>query len=62
MIYPLEPKNDVVGAARIAAGLIQKYNVRAIAIGNGTGSREAAAFVQDMLREAKLRCIQRGGE
>jgi uncharacterized protein len=28
--------------------------VRAIAIGNGTGSREAAAFVQDFLREAKL--------
>ena len=54
VIYPLEPKNDVAGASRILLGLVQKYKVRAIAIGNGTGSRETAAFVQDFLREAKL--------
>jgi uncharacterized protein len=54
VIYPLEPKNDVVGAAKVLLGFIRKYNVRAIAIGNGTGSREASAFVQDLLREAKL--------
>jgi protein Tex len=53
VIYPLEPKNDTVGAAKILLGLIRKYNVKAIAIGNGTGSREASGFVQDMLREAK---------
>ncbi|MGH9632022.1 MAG: helix-hairpin-helix domain-containing protein, partial [Bryobacteraceae bacterium] len=29
--------------------------VRAVSIGNGTGSREAAAFVQDFLRQAGLR-------
>ncbi len=54
VIYPLEPKNDTVGSAKILLGLIRKHNVRAIAIGNGTGSREAAGFVQDMLREAHL--------
>jgi protein Tex len=54
VIYPLEPKNDIVGSAKTLLGLIRKHNVRAIAIGNGTGSREAAGFVQDMLREAKL--------
>jgi len=54
VIYPLEPKNDVVGAARILLGLINKYNVRAISIGNGTGSRETSSFIQDLLREAKL--------
>jgi uncharacterized protein len=54
VIYPLDPKNDTIGAAKILLGLIHKHNVRAIAIGNGTGSREASAFVQDMLREAKL--------
>lgn len=53
VIYPLEPKNDVAGASRTLLGLMQKYKVRAIAIGNGTGSRETAAFVQDFLREAK---------
>ncbi len=52
VIYPLEPKNDIVGAIRILAGLITKYNVRAIAIGNGTGSRETTAIVQDFLRQS----------
>jgi uncharacterized protein len=54
VIYPLEPRNDVVGSARTLLGFIHKYNVRALAIGNGTGSRETAAFVQEFLREAKL--------
>jgi uncharacterized protein len=54
VIYPFEPKNDLAGAVRTLAGLIQRHNVRAIAIGNGTASRETAALVQDFLRQAKL--------
>ena len=54
VIYPLEPRNDLAGAVRTLAGLIARQNVRAIAIGNGTGSRETAAFVQDFLRQANL--------
>jgi len=57
VIYPLPPRNDVAGAAAKLMTLIHKYNVRAIAIGNGTGSREASAFVQDLLREAKLGAV-----
>ena len=52
VIYPLEPRNDLAGAAKALAGLIARHNVRAIAIGNGTGSREVSAFVRDFLREA----------
>ena len=54
VIYPLEPRRDLVGAVKTLASLIARYNVRAIAIGNGTGSRESAAFVQDFLRQAQL--------
>jgi len=54
VIYPLEPKQDVEGASKKLRALIEKYQVRAIAIGNGTGSREASSFVQDFLREAQL--------
>ncbi len=54
VMYPLEPKNDVEGSARLLKALVAKYNVRAIAIGNGTGSREASAFVTSFLREAAL--------
>jgi len=54
VIYPFEPKNDLAGAIRTLGGLVQRHNVRAIAIGNGTASRETAALVQDFLRQAKL--------
>jgi uncharacterized protein len=54
VIYPLEPRNDTAGAAKTLLALIRKHNVRAISIGNGTGSREASAFVQDMLRDNNL--------
>lgn len=57
VIYPLEPKNDVAGAVRILSSLITRNNVRAIAIGNGTGSREADAFVKDFLRQSGLSSV-----
>ncbi len=54
VIHPLEPRNDLVGSVRTLAGLIARHQVRAIAIGNGTASREVTAFVRDFLRQAKL--------
>jgi uncharacterized protein len=54
VIYPFEPKNDIVGARKTLASLIARHNAQAIAIGNGTASRESAALVQDFLREANL--------
>src|SRR5690606_33253152 len=32
-------------------GLIQKYGVKALAVGNGTGSREAYTFAREVLRQ-----------
>ena len=54
VIYPFEPKNDLAGSIRTLASLVARHNVQAIAIGNGTASRESAAFVQDFLRQANL--------
>ena len=54
VIYPFEPKNDLAGAVRTLASLIARHNVRAIAIGNGTASRETAGLVSDFLRQANL--------
>jgi len=54
VIYPFEPKNDVAGARKTLASLIARHNVQAIAIGNGTASRESQALVQDFLRNANL--------
>jgi uncharacterized protein len=54
VIYPFEPRNDLVGSVKTLASLVARHNVHAIAIGNGTASRETAAFVQDFLRQANL--------
>ena len=54
VIYPIEPRQDLAGAVKTLSTLIERHHVRAIAIGNGTGSREASGFVRDFLRQAKL--------
>lgn len=51
VIYPLEPRNDVAGSCRALTQWIEKYKIRAVAIGNGTGSREVEAIVKAFLRE-----------
>jgi uncharacterized protein len=60
VIYLFHPKNDVAGAERTLRALIEKFNVRAIAIGNGTASRETDAFVREFLQKeghSSLFCV-----
>jgi uncharacterized protein len=57
VIYPHQPKNDHAGSSRILKELIAKHNVRAIAIGNGTASRETESFVRDFLSREKLTAV-----
>lgn len=54
VIYPHAPKFDTAGSYRVLASLIEKFNVQAIAIGNGTASRETEALVRDFLRDKGL--------
>ena len=54
VLYLHTSKIAASGAGDTLAALIAKHNVRAIAIGNGTASRETDAFVREFLRERKL--------
>lgn len=45
-IYPNEPQRDVVRAGATIKAAVERYNIEAIAIGNGTASRETEAFVR----------------
>ncbi len=54
VLYLHTSKHAAGGAGDELARLIARHNVRAIAIGNGTASRETDAFVRDFLRERKL--------
>ena len=57
-IHPTEPKQDLEGAEKVLLDLVQKHNVRGIAIGNGTGSRETDAFVRVGRRETQAGCFR----
>ena len=45
-IYPHAPKNDSIGAMKKISALCEAHKIEAIAIGNGTASRETEALVR----------------
>lgn len=47
-IYPNEPQKDVIGSAKQIKSLIERYQVEAIAVGNGTASRETESFLRSI--------------
>ena len=53
VIYPTAPQNKVEEAKRVVKGLIKKYGITLIAVGNGTASRESEQVIAELLREIK---------
>ncbi|WP_194973754.1 Tex family protein [Aquiflexum lacus] len=47
-IYPNEPQKRIAEAAATIRSLVEKHKVEAIAIGNGTASRETESFVKSL--------------
>ncbi len=50
VIYPTKPKEDIAGSRRVMEGLIRRYGVDVVSIGNGTASGESEMFVADTIR------------
>jgi uncharacterized protein len=57
VLYLHTSKGAAEAAAKTLETLVVKHQVRAIAIGNGTASRETDAFVRDFLRERGIEDI-----
>ena len=57
VLYLHTSKHGNAESAPKLEALVRKHNVRAIAIGNGTASRETDAFVREFLREHKVEDI-----
>ena len=47
-IYPHEPQKEVFEAANTVLSLIKRFNVEAIAVGNGTAGRETESFLRSL--------------
>ncbi len=50
VVYPTPPQNKTEEAAAKLKALIQKHNVSAISIGNGTASKESEIFIADLIK------------
>jgi uncharacterized protein len=48
VVYPLEPQRETTKSATIILGLCDRFKIEAIAIGNGTASRETESFVKSL--------------
>lgn len=48
VIYPTPPKSDIKGAANKLRYLVEAYKIDAIAVGNGTASRETEQFLSSI--------------
>lgn len=62
-IYPHPPKNEFQPASRKIVKLVEQYQIEAIAIGNGTASRETERFItsQHYDREVQVFVVSEDG-
>ncbi len=54
VIYPTQPTNDYKRSKEKIVELTKRYNIRGVAIGNGTGSQETQAFFARLNKEEEL--------
>ncbi len=47
VIYPTPPRNDIEGAHKTLKRMIDRFGLNAVAIGNGTASRETERFIRN---------------
>lgn len=59
VVYPTPPQSKQKQARQTLEQLIRRYGVTAIAIGNGTASKESEIFVSEMLSELNPRLEQK---
>ncbi len=53
-IYPNEPQKEKIKSAETIKHLVKEFNIEAIAIGNGTASRETEQFVKSIDLDSKV--------
>ncbi|MGE5409642.1 MAG: Tex family protein, partial [Clostridiales bacterium] len=62
-IYPHKPQEEVKQAARKLSSLVSSYQIEAVAIGNGTASRETEQFIKKLRfdRDLKVYVVSEDG-
>ncbi len=55
VVYPTPPQSKVEEAKKVLIGLINKYKVDVISIGNGTASKESEIFVSELIKDSSIK-------
>jgi len=55
VFYPTPPRSDIAGTEKVLTRLVEQYNIDAIAIGNGTASRETEQMVAAFIKKSDYR-------
>jgi len=53
VIYPFQPRMDVAGSKIIIEKMIEAFDIKYIAIGNGTNGRETLEFLEENIKAVK---------
>ncbi len=51
VVYPTAPHNKTEEARRVLLSMIRRHGISAIAIGNGTASKESEIFIAELIKE-----------
>ena len=57
IIYPVPPNERIELSTKTIIQMIQKHDINAIAIGNGTASRETESFVKNVVKQSGIQII-----
>lgn len=60
-IYPLAPHQKTEEAARIIHALLARHGIRAVAVGNGTGGREAQTWLESLTLDIPVISVSEAG-
>lgn len=60
-VFPHPPRADRAMASRRLAYMVTAYGIEAVAIGNGTASRETEAFVRQVLQQTPVYVVSEDG-
>jgi len=58
VIYPHPPKNDIAGSAKMIAACLEKFDVKFVAVGNGTYGRETLDFLQKNIPSVQTKKVK----
>ncbi len=60
-VFPHEPQREIQKSQEIIKHILDKYEIEALAVGNGTAGRETYSFLKEFIRELPIYMVNEAG-